>query len=88
MASFAKKLKRKQFVMARKKFMKDFKSSMKNFKKQVVCSKCDRAPEQGENIDDWHIDKYSEKIDLICTSCYTEKESEETNDQIAEDTIV
>jgi len=88
MASFAKKLKRKQFVAARKKFMKDFKSSMANFKKQVVCSKCDRDPREGEKIDDWHIDKYSEKIDLICTDCYTEEESEENNEEAKEDTII
>lgn len=74
MASFARKLKRKQFVEARKQFMKHFKTSMKQFKKQVVCSKCGRAPEQGENIDDWHIDKYSDSIDLICTNCYTPSE--------------
>jgi len=84
MASFAKKLKRKQFVMARKKFMKDFKSSMANFKKQVVCSKCDRAPAEGENIDNWHIDKYTNNIDLVCTDCYTEEESEETNENSTE----
>lgn len=80
MSSFARKLKRKQFVAARKKFMKDFKSSMSSFKKQVVCSACDRPPRQGENIDDWHIDKYSEKIDLICTDCYNKEESEELNE--------
>ena len=85
MASFSRKIKRKQFVAARKKFMKDFKSSMANFKKQVACSKCGRDPEEGEKIDDWHIDKYSEKIDLICTDCYTISESEDSN---AEDTII
>ena len=84
MASFAKKLKRKQFVAARKKFMKDFKSSMANFKKQVVCSQCGREPRDGEKIDDWHIDKYSDSIDLICTDCYTEEESEETNENSTE----
>ena len=84
MASFAKKIKRKQFVAARKKFMKDFKSSMSNFKKQVVCSKCGRAPRQGEKIDDWHIDKYSNNVDLICTDCYIVEESEETNEDSTE----
>ena len=74
MASFARKLKRKQFVTARKQFMKDFKKSMKKFKKQVVCSKCTRPPAEGENIDDWHIDKYSNSIDLVCTECYTPEE--------------
>ncbi len=88
MASFAKKLKRKQLVAARKRFMKDFKSSMANFKKQVVCSKWDRGPEEGEKIDEWHIDKYSERIDLICTDCYTEEESEENNEEVKEDAII
>ena len=63
MASFARKIKRKQFVAARKKFIKDFKTSMRSFRKQVVCSKCGRPPHEGENIDDWHIDKYSDNID-------------------------
>tara|TARA_R100001443_G_C3295253_1_gene163852 strand:+ start:423 stop:680 length:258 start_codon:yes stop_codon:yes gene_type:complete len=84
MGSFARKVKRKQFVAARKKFMKDFKSSMNNFKKQVVCSKCTRAPREGEKIDDWHIDKYSDNIDLICTDCYTVEESEEINEDSTE----
>ena len=84
MGSFARKIKRKQFVTARKKFMKDFKSSMRNFKKQVVCSKCGRPPHPEEKIDNWHIDKYSEKIDLICTDCYTGEESEETNENSTE----
>ncbi len=83
MGSFTRKIKRKQFVASRKKFMKDFKSSMSNFKKQVVCSKCGRDPRDGEKIDNWHIDKYSEKIDLICTECYTE-EREETSENSTE----
>jgi len=69
MASFARKLKRKKFVATRKQFMKHFKETMKNFKKQVKCSMCDRSPHPGENIDDWHIDKESSNIDLICTDC-------------------
>ena len=77
MTSFARKLKRKQFVHARKKFMKDFKKTMKNFKSQVKCSKCDYRPLPGENIDDWHIDKESENIDLICTNCYSHTEEQE-----------
>ena len=56
---------------AKKQFMKDFKSQMLNFKKQVKCSKCDRPPEKGENIDQWHINKESENIDLVCTECLT-----------------
>lgn len=86
MGSFTRKVKRKQYLAARKQFMKDFKSSMSSFKKQVVCSACGRAPRSGENIDDWHIDKYSEKIDLICTECYNKEESGNLND--TEDTIV
>ena len=70
MTSFARKLKRKKFVTARKQFMKHFKDTMKNFKKQVKCSTCGRQPHPGENIDDWHIDKESSNIDLICTDCY------------------
>ncbi len=85
MGSFKRKIKRKQFVAARKKFMKDFKSSMASFKKQVACSKCGRTPRKGENIDDWHIDKYSEKIDLICTDCYNKEEGET---DVSENTIV
>ena len=84
MGSFTRKIKRRQFVSARKQFMKDFKSSMRNFKKQVVCSKCARAPREGEKNDDWHIDKYSDNIDLICTDCYTVEESEETNEDSTE----
>ena len=88
MGSFARKIKRKQFVAARKKFMKDFKSSMRNFKKQVACSKCDRLPREGEKIDDWHIDKHSDNIDLICTDCYTVEESENLDESTSENTIV
>tara|TARA_Y100001937_G_scaffold9813_1_gene12066 strand:- start:1965 stop:2222 length:258 start_codon:yes stop_codon:yes gene_type:complete len=84
MGGFLRRIKRRQFVTARKKFMKDFKSSMRNFKKQVICVKCNRGPREGEKIDDWHIDKYSNNIDLICTDCYTVKESEETNENSTE----
>ena len=69
MASFTRKLKRKQFVSARKQFMKDFKSRMASFKKQVKCARCGRPPHPGEDIDNWHINKESENIDLICTEC-------------------
>jgi hypothetical protein len=68
---FLRKIKRKQMNAAKKQFMKDFKSQMLNFKKQVKCSKCDRPPEEGENIDQWHINKESENIDLVCTECLT-----------------
>ena len=81
---FARKVKRKAFVGARKQFMKDFKSSMAKFKKQVKCAECNRQPAEGENIDDWHVNKHSENIDLVCTSCYTKEESEETNENSIE----
>ena len=84
MGGFLRRIKRRQFVTARKKFMKDFKSSMRNFKKQVICAKCSREPREGEKIDDWHIDKYSDNIDLICTDCYTVEESEEINEDSTE----
>lgn len=77
MTSFSRKLKRRQMLQARKTFMKDFKRSMSKFKKQVACSKCGRPPHSGENIDNWRIDKYSEKIDLICTDCYDETGGED-----------
>jgi hypothetical protein len=73
MASFERRLKRRQLVDARKKFMKDFKRSMSKFKKQVKCTACERQPAKGENIDNWHINKSSENIDLICTNCYAEE---------------
>lgn len=76
---FIRKIKRKQMNVARKQFMKDFKSQMLNFKKQVKCSKCDRQPETGENIDHWHINKASENIDLVCTTCYGETVRELTS---------
>jgi len=80
MASFARKMKRKQFVAARKQFMKDFKKSMKHFKRQVKCTSCDRPPHEGENIDNWHIDQESNNINLICTECYTQRSGEEDAD--------
>ena len=79
MTSFARKLKRKNFVSARKKFMKDFKNSMRHFKKQVKCTVCGRSPYPGENIDDWHLNKESENIDLICTECYDANREESNN---------
>lgn len=63
--------------------MKHFKKSMKDFKKQVKCSVCDYHPAAGENIDDWHINKSSENIDLVCTSCYNE--SSENNEETLDD---
>jgi len=80
MGNFSRKIKRKQFLAARKQFMKDFKSQMANFKKQVKCTACNRPPEEGEIIDEWHVNKYSENIDLICTTCYNKEESEELNE--------
>ena len=70
MTSFARKLKRKQFVAARKQFVKQYKQSMKHFKKQVKCTTCGRPPHEGESIDNWHIDQESNNIDLICADCY------------------
>jgi hypothetical protein len=86
MGSVTRKIKRRQFLAARKKFMKDFKTSMENFKNQVKCSVCGRLPREKEKIDNWHINKYSENIDLICTDCYNKEESEDLND--TEDVIV
>ena len=77
MGSFARKVKRKNFITARKQFMKDFKKSMKHFKRQVKCSSCGRPPRSGENIDNWHIDQASENINLICTDCYIPSKEEE-----------
>jgi hypothetical protein len=76
MASFSRKLKRKNQVAQRKKFMKDFRSAMENFKSQVKCSNCDRPPHEGEKIDEWRIIKSEKDIELICTDCYTEGEGE------------
>tara|TARA_Y100000310_G_C20297477_1_gene630114 strand:- start:48 stop:272 length:225 start_codon:yes stop_codon:yes gene_type:complete len=68
--SFARKFRRRQ----QKDFMKTFKKSMKDFKLQVRCSACGIEPDEGQKIDDWHINKDSNGIDLICTDCYTEEE--------------
>jgi len=68
MTALARKIKRKQQL----KFYKEFKKSMKKFKKEVQCSVCHRPPAPGEKVDDWHIDRNSEKIDLICVGCYEE----------------
>ena len=73
-------------VTARKKFMKDFKSAMLNFKKQVKCAECGHYPRQGENIDNWRINKESENIDLICTDCYTAKEPNGVTNEIETNT--
>tara|TARA_Y100001938_G_C7782687_1_gene278684 strand:- start:188 stop:436 length:249 start_codon:yes stop_codon:yes gene_type:complete len=75
MASFARKIKRKRFVADRKQFMKHFKKSMKKFKAQVKCSSCGRPPNQGENIDEWHIDQESDNINLVCPECIQLKNS-------------
>ena len=78
---FARKLKRKNMVVGRKQFMKDFKKAMANFKLQVKCSACGRYPREGENIDDWQINKNSENIDLVCTDCYNVEESQGDEDE-------
>ncbi len=79
--SFARKLKRKTMVVQRKQFMKDFKKAMSNFKLQVKCSECGRYPREGENIDKWKINEYSENIDLVCTDCYTVEETQGEDDE-------
>jgi hypothetical protein len=61
--------------------MRDFKKAMANFKLQVKCSQCGRYPREGENIDDWQINKMSENIDLVCTDCYTVEESQGDEDE-------
>ena len=71
---FARKIKRKQLIAARKQFFKDFKRKMNEFKLMVACNACGRRPEQGENIDDWKINKESENIDLLCTDCFENEE--------------
>tara|TARA_B100000963_G_C22615551_1_gene667136 strand:- start:728 stop:967 length:240 start_codon:yes stop_codon:yes gene_type:complete len=71
---FARKLKRKQLNAARKQFMKDFKKQMKKFKSLVACSACGRPPAEGENIDNWKINKQSENIDLLCLNCFDSEE--------------
>ena len=86
MASFARKIKRKQMVTSRKQFMKDFKKAMANFKLQVKCSACGRYPRDGENIDNWKINKSSENIDLVCTDCYTLEESQGDENEIETNT--
>jgi len=86
MANFARKIKRKQMVTSRKQFMKDFKKAMSNFKLQVKCSACGRHPRDGENIDNWKINKSSENIDLVCTDCYTTEENQGDQDENREET--
>ena len=86
MASFARKIKRKQMVTSRKQFMKDFKKAMANFKLQVKCSACGRYPRDGENIDNWKINKSSENIDLVCTDCNTLEESQGDENEIETNT--
>jgi len=82
MTSFGRKVRRKQ----NKYFMKEFKKSMKKFKEMVKCSSCGKEPKPGENIDDWHINKNSEKIDLMCVECNTlhgaPKEEQSSEDNI------
>ena len=78
MTSFTRKIKRKQDLA----FTKIFKKSMKKFKEMVKCSRCARTPLEGEKIDNWHIDKNTENIDLICEECYSEiEEGEKSPDE-------
>ena len=73
MTSIQRKFARKKQVA----FMKEFKKSMKKFKKMVRCSSCQRHPSPGEKIDNWHIDKYSEHVNLICEDCFKEIKKDE-----------
>ena len=78
---FARKIRRKQMNAAKKQFMKDFRSKMNQFKLMVACSACNRRPTPGENIDNWKINQQSENIDLLCTDCFEEEFSEDTEDE-------
>ena len=49
MVSLERKIRRKK----QNSVFKEFKKKMKNLKKFIRCSKCEKAPAQGENIDDW-----------------------------------
>ena len=76
MASFSRKIKRRKFVKDRKQFMKDFKDSMRKFKNQIKCTDCGRPPYEGEKIDNWHINKESQNIDLVCLECHDSEKGE------------
>lgn len=67
MGSLDRKLKRKRA----KEFAKSFKKTMRNFESIVRCVKCGRLPNvvMGEKIDNWHIKKEADKIELTCPSC-------------------
>ncbi len=65
MTSFSRQLRRKK----RNRFMKTFKKTMKNFKKSVKCSQCSREPREGETIDAWLMQRYSDRILLACPEC-------------------
>jgi len=71
MVSLNRKIKRRHMKLMRKKFVKEFKKRMLEFKRQVKCRLCGYHPQPGENIDDWHIDKSSENINLVCTGCHS-----------------
>lgn len=55
----------------RKRFLKQFKKSMKNFEEIIRCVSCERVPDAigGEKIDNWHIAKSEDSIQLTCPSC-------------------
>ena len=74
MSSLKRKLKRKKA----KEFVKSFRKTMKNFESIVRCVSCSRVPNaiMGEKIDNWHIEKEGQKIQLTCPNC---KEQEDVD---------
>ena len=52
---------------------KKMKKAMKQFRKMVMCSACGKTPEQGQNIDDWTLERKDDKITLTCTECAPEE---------------
>jgi len=65
MVSLERKIRRKK----QNSVFKEFKKKMKNLKKFIRCSKCEKAPAQGENIDDWYMEKHTSEIILVCPEC-------------------
>ena len=74
MSSLKRKIKRKKT----KEFVKSFRKTLKNFESVVRCIGCSRVPNavMGEKIDNWHISKEGDKIELTCPSC---KEQEDVD---------
>ena len=67
MASFSRKIKRKN----QNTFKKSVKKTAKSIEKMVRCVDCGRVPDviHGEKIDDWHIDASKAGIKLTCPQC-------------------